>query len=68
MAPLERHYSPRELGAIWGMSHDSIIRMFKNEPGVLKMSPPKRRGTRTRTTLRIPESVVAAVYERCRNK
>jgi hypothetical protein len=35
-------------------THDSIIRLFKNEPGVLRMSPPKRRGVRTRTTYRSP--------------
>lgn len=68
MAALEKHFSPRELGELWGMSNDSIIRLFKHEPGVLRLAPPKRRGTRTKVTLRIPESVIAAVYERSRNK
>ncbi len=62
---LEKHYSPQELGAIWGLSHDSIIRLIKNEPGVLKLCPPHRRGVRKRTTYRIPESVATRVYKRC---
>jgi hypothetical protein len=63
----ERHYSPQELGAIWGLSHDSIIRLVKNETGILKLCPPHRRGVRKRVTYRIPESVATKVYERCRN-
>jgi len=62
---LEKHFSPKELGEIWGMSHDSIIRLFKQEPGVLKSCPPHRRGVRKRVTYRIPESVVKRVHERC---
>ena len=63
----ERHFSPKELGAIWGMSHDVIIRIFKDEPGVLRTSPPRRRGVRTRHTYRIPESVATRVYNRSKN-
>jgi len=63
----EKHYSPKELGIILGMSHDSIIRIFKDEPGVMKTCPPHRRGVRKRITYRIPESVVSRVYNRCKN-
>jgi len=63
----EKHYSPKELGEIWGMSHDSIIRLIKNERGVFKSCPPHRRGVRKRVTYRIPESVAKRVHERCSN-
>jgi hypothetical protein len=64
----ERHFSPKELGKLWNMSHDSIIRLFRDEPGVLRLCPPHRRGVRRRVTYRIPESVAAKVHERCSNK
>jgi len=46
------------------LSHDSIIRLFRTEPGVLLLHPPRRRGVRRKTTMRIPESVVELVYRR----
>lgn len=64
----EKHYSPKELGAIWGLSNDSIIRIFTREPGVLKFCPPSRRGVRKKITYRIPESVMQRVYDRCMSK
>ncbi len=65
---VERHYAVAELADLWNLSHDSITRMFRNEPGVLVVTPRKRRGCRTRTTLRIPESVATRVYERMTTK
>jgi len=62
---VERHFSPKQLADLWSMSHDSIIRLFRNEPGVLKSCPPHRRGERRRHTYRIPESVAKRVHERC---
>ena len=64
----EKHYSPQELGTVWGLSHDSIIRLIKNEPGVLKLCPPHRRGVRRRITYRIPETVATRIYQRCQSK
>ncbi len=60
----ERHLTPKELGALWSLSHDSVIRLIRTEPGVLKSSPPHRRGARKRVTYRIPESVAARIHER----
>ena len=64
----ERHYSPKEFGVVLNLSHDSVIRLIKNEPGVLKFCPPHRRGVRRRVTYRIPESVATRIYKRCRNQ
>ena len=57
----ERHYTVPELAAIWNMSTDTVRRRFRNEPGVLIISNP-RKGTRVFETLRIPESVAERVY------
>ena len=64
-AVLERHYTVKELGAIWMLSRDSITKMFRDDPGVLKIGREQpRRGRRAYTTLRIPESVVQRVHRR----
>jgi hypothetical protein len=57
---LERHYTPTELGKLWGYSPETIIRWFRHEPGVL------RRQERKLAYLRIPESVVLRVHQRRR--
>ena len=64
-AVLERHYTLKELGAVWNLSTDTIARLFRDEPGVLKIGREQpRRGRRSYTTLRIPESVVQRVHRR----
>lgn len=60
---VERHYTVKELGTLWKLSSNTVTRLFRDEPGVLKIGrdhPP--RGRRNYTTLRIPESVVQRVY------
>ena len=62
---LERHYSPQELAAIWQVSTDTIRRIFRDEPGVLKIGQVgARRRQRSHVTLRIPETVVQRVHRR----
>jgi len=60
----ERHYEVNEMASFWSLSHDSITRMFRNEPGVVVVTPRKRAGHRTRITLRIPQHVADRVYQR----
>jgi len=60
----ERHYSPAEIAQLWGLSQDSVRRLFKNEPGVLAVSPRQCRGKRAYVTIRIPASVVERVYRK----
>jgi hypothetical protein len=60
----ERHFSPKELAALWNVSNATIMNIFRREPGVLLLHPPRRRGVRTKITMRIPESVVERVYRR----
>lgn len=62
-AALERHYSAQEIGEMWHLSSSTIIRLFRDEPGVLKFGTLRpRRGHRNYMTLRIPESVVQRVH------
>ena len=48
----ERHFSPTELAAQWGVSTSYIRSRFRHEPGVVKLGK----------VLRIPESVALRVY------
>jgi hypothetical protein len=59
-----KHYSPAELTELWGLSVETIRRMFEGEPGVLIFENPDKGSERRRRTMRIPESVAARVYLR----
>ncbi len=61
----ERHYTVEELATTWGVSTDTITRIFEKESGVLDASRnPHGKETRKRRhrKLLIPESVVIRVY------
>ncbi len=63
---LERHYSVREVAEFWGLSGNTIRRIFEKEPGVIEWGMAERRFTRGYKTLRIPESVMLRVHRRLR--
>ena len=54
---LERHFSPRTLAELWGVSEDTIHRMFEDECVL-------RTGQGKNDYPRIPESVAVKVYEK----
>ena len=58
-----KHYSPSEIAELWGLSVDTVRRLFASEPGVLQISNP-RRGRRSYATMRIPESVAERVHRK----
>ena len=60
----ERHYSPSELAELWGLSSDTIRRLFEDEPGVVTTGERNPRRKRRYVTLRIPQSVAARVHRR----
>jgi hypothetical protein len=62
-----RHYSPAEIAELWNLSPDCVRKVFENEPGVLVIgnAQPKR-GKRSYTTLRIPQTVLDRVHRRLR--
>ena len=67
MSALERHYSVNEVAAMWNVSDDTVRRLFRDEPGVLKLGAGERRFKRGYEVLRVPESVVVRVHEKMRN-
>jgi hypothetical protein len=62
---MEHHYTVAEIAAMWNLSKDAIRRMFQNEPGVLILGDRSSRRKRRYTTLRIPQSVLERVHQRC---
>jgi|ERR1700735_739995 hypothetical protein len=58
------HYSVQELAALWCLGVDKIRELFENEPDVIKLKNPPKKGKRAYVTLRIPESVAARVQRR----
>lgn len=59
-----QHFSVQELAHLWGLGVDKIRELFKDEPGVIKIQRPLKRGRRVYTTLRIPENVAERVQRR----
>ena len=58
------HYSVQELAAVWGLGVDKIRELFENEPDVIKLQSPPKKGKRAYVTLRIPEKVADRVQRR----
>ena len=61
----EKHYRVSELAALWSMSPDTIRRLFRDEPGVMKLSG--MNGKRSYNTLFISDSAARRVSERLEN-
>jgi hypothetical protein len=62
---LEPHYTLPQVAEAWGVSTDTVRRMFEGEPGVLVIEPaPGRYSRRRYRTLRIPASVAERVHRR----
>jgi hypothetical protein len=68
VATFDKHYRVKELAELWSLSDKTIIRLFQDEPGVLKMGEPESRRKRSYFTLLIPENVAQRVHQRLRNK
>jgi len=60
----ERHYTPKELAALWRLDETTIRRIFQDEPDVLRLGRAGRRDKRDYVTLRIPQSVALRVHAR----
>ena|SRR5258708_1939706 len=61
---LERHCSVGELSKLWGFSENTIRRLFKKEPGVLRIVHEGNMQKRRYTSLRIPERIAQRVHRR----
>lgn len=68
MSIIEPVYTAQELAEAWKLSVDTIRSLFLNEPGVIVISAPRKRGTRIYRTVRVPESVVRRVWTRLQQR
>lgn len=68
MSALEKHYTVAEIATLWGFSPDTIRKIFRDAPGVLKIGQPEnvRQKRRGYISLRIPESVLQKVHAEMR--
>jgi hypothetical protein len=64
MSANEPHYRPKQVAEMWGWSVKSVIRIFKDEPGVLKIERPGTRTKRGYSQISVPESVLLRVHQR----
>jgi hypothetical protein len=64
MSAFDKHFTVQEIATRWGFSANMIRRIFRDEPGVLKLGHPETRFKRKRFALRIPESVMLRVHAR----
>jgi hypothetical protein len=59
------HYTVAEIASLWKLSEDTVRKLFEEEADVLVIGSQKPRfGRRRRSTLRIPEFVVARVHQK----
>ncbi len=59
---IERHFTVFEVSDLWQLHPDTVRKLFRDQPGVLKIGSKERRGKQGYVTLRIPESVLARVH------
>lgn len=59
-----QHYSVSQVARMWGLSDDSVRRMFEKEPDVLVFAEKRHVSRRVYRTLRIPAFVIERVYKR----
>ena len=62
---MEQHFTPAEIGKLWGVSAPTVVRWFQDEPGVLRL---EGRGRGSRKHMRIPLSVMERVHARLVSK
>ena len=63
-AAFERHYRIGKLAELWGLGRETVRKLVKDEPGVIKI----RMGLRKAHTIyRVPESVARRIHTRLLN-
>ena len=63
-AVAERHFTAGEIAKAWQLSVETVRSIFREEPGVLKISRPATKYKRGYMTLRIPREVAMRVHRR----
>jgi hypothetical protein len=60
----ERHYRIGELARLWGLGRETVRRLVKDDPGVVKIRQGRQKA---HTTYSIPESAVRRIHTRLLN-
>lgn len=58
----EKHYTTKEISELWGLSEQTVRRVFEFRDDVLKIKGPTITGRRRYVTIRVPASVLARVH------
>jgi hypothetical protein len=60
----QKHYSIIEISKLWGLSRETVRKIFEHEPGVIVWGHSETRSKRGYRTIRVPESVLHRVHSR----
>lgn len=63
----EIHLEVKQVAALWGMSDEAVRKLFRDEPGVLKIGRQESQGRKRRKVTLRPLSVVQRVHRRLSN-
>jgi hypothetical protein len=61
VAALERHYRVSELAELWGLGRETIRKLVKDDPGVIKVRLGRKKA---HTTYSVPESAARRIHTR----
>lgn len=68
MSALERHYSINEIAELWGFAPGVVRRIFAARSDVIRIGHAEKIRKRQYITIRVPESVLAKVYNELKKK
>ena len=60
----ERHYRVGELAELWGLGRETVRKLVKDDPGVIKIMQGRKKA---HTTYSIPESAARRIHTRLLN-
>ncbi|HTV55314.1 MAG TPA: hypothetical protein VMI06_10390, partial [Terriglobia bacterium] len=62
--PFERHYRVGDLARLWGLGRETVRKLVKDEPGVIKIRMGRKKA---HTVYSVPESVARRIHTRLLN-
>jgi hypothetical protein len=60
----EKHYRVSDLAELWGLGRETVRKIVKDEPGVIKIRQGRKKA---HTTYSVPESVARRIHTRLLN-
>ena len=64
ITPFEKHYRIGELAALWRLGRETVRKLVKDDPGVLKIRIGRKKN---HTTYSVPESAARRIHTRLLN-